>query len=559
MTETRAPWLPMLIIVMAQILMIFNVSTLQVSIEGIASSLNASATTIGTAIVTYALVVAGFIMLGASVSRMFGSRQVFRMAVLLFGAGMAIMAFSFTTPMMIFAQMVAGAAAAALVPTLVVLVADNYKGRQQEQALGWLGGAPAIGIVLAFLIAGGLATWLGWRVMFALLVVYAAGVYKLSDKLNPVESRASVDIDRVGVGLAALSILLISVGANNLTSWGALLARPTAPFSIVDLSPAPVMILAGIFLGQGFISWSRRRVTAGQRPLVSLEVIDTPKERSALFSIFIISMLASAITFLIPLYIQVVQGGTSFETAIAVIPFSIASFIAAVLVVRLYSRVGPSRIARDSFLLVALGIGLLAVVIRNDWSNSMVMLSMAIAGLGEGALATLLFNVLVSSSPKSLAGDVGSARGAVNNLATAVGTALAATLVVSVLSVSIHADLVHNANIPLELKSEINLDDVSFVSNDQLRDTLARTSATPEQVDEAMRVNTDSRLLALKVTFFAFAGLALLAFFPAGSLPSYVRGEVPATENLPADEPLDLHGDEPRHHPHPDESGISHA
>lgn len=555
--ETRAPWQPMLIIVMAQILMIFNISSLQVSIEGIASSLNASATAIGTAIVTYALVVAAFIMLGASISRMFGARNVFRTAVLVFGGGMAVMAFSFTVPMMIFAQILAGGAAAALVPTLVVLVADNYKGRQQEQALGWLGGAPAIGIVLAFLIAGGLATWFGWRVMFALLVAFAAGVYKLSDKLHPAENRQAVNIDRVGVALAALSILFISVGANNLTAWGALLARPTAPFNIVDLSPAPVLILAGIFLGQGFISWSRRRVSAGKPPIVSLEVVDTPKERSALFSIFIVSMLASAVTFLIPLYIQVVQGGTSFATALAVIPFSIASFVAAVLVVQLYSRMSPSRIARDSFLLVALGIGLLAVVIRNDWSNSMVMLSMAIAGLGEGALAALLFNVLVSSSPKSLAGDVGSARGAVNNLATAVGTALAATLVISVLSMSIHTDLVHNATIPAELKSEVNLDNVAFISNDQLRETLAQTSASPSDVEEAVRINTDSRLLALKVTFFAFAGLALLAFFPAGSLPSYVRGEVPAEDELTAGAPFDAHAGEP--HPHPDESGVSHA
>ncbi len=32
-------------------------------------------------------------------------------------------------------------------PTLVVLVADNYQGHQQAKALGWLGGAPAMGII----------------------------------------------------------------------------------------------------------------------------------------------------------------------------------------------------------------------------------------------------------------------------------------------------------------------------------------------------------------------------------------------------------------------------
>jgi predicted MFS family arabinose efflux permease len=173
--EPRAPWLPLVIIAMAQILLIFNVSTLQVSIEGIVSSFNAPATAVGTAIVTYSLVVAGFIMLGAKLGQSFGSRRVFRAMVMLFGVAMALMMLSRGIVTMIFAQVIAGAAAAALVPTLVVLVADNYRGDQQKKALGWLAGALPLGIVMAFLIAGGLSTWLGWRYTFGFLVLLSGG------------------------------------------------------------------------------------------------------------------------------------------------------------------------------------------------------------------------------------------------------------------------------------------------------------------------------------------------------------------------------------------------
>ncbi len=65
------------------------------------------------------------------------------------------------------------------------------------------------------------------------------------------------------------------------------------------------------------------------------------------------------------------------------------------------------------------------------------ILSLIIVGLGEGALLTLVFNVLVSASPKELAGDVGALRGTTNNLATGLGTALAAVISVSVLSLII--------------------------------------------------------------------------------------------------------------------------
>jgi hypothetical protein len=51
----QASWLPMVIIAMAQILMIFNISSLQVSIEGIVASFSTLASTMGTAIVTHSV------------------------------------------------------------------------------------------------------------------------------------------------------------------------------------------------------------------------------------------------------------------------------------------------------------------------------------------------------------------------------------------------------------------------------------------------------------------------------------------------------------------------
>jgi hypothetical protein len=134
--------------------------------------------------------------------------------------------------------------------------------------------------------------------------------------------------------------------------------------------------------------------------------------------------------------------------------------------------------------------------------------------------------VLVTASPKRLAGDVGSIRGTTNNMAAGVGTALASALLVGVLGTSLHRELVHNPVIPIQLKREINLDNVPFISNAQLRAVLAQTSATREQVNEAERINIDARIIALKVSFFTLAGLALLAFFPAGALPELVRGEL---------------------------------
>ncbi len=45
---------------------------------------------------------------------------------------------------------------------------------------------------------------------------------------------------------------------------------------------------------------------------------------------------------------------------------------------------------------------------------------------------------------------------------------------------------------------------------------------------EAVRINTESRLRALKIGFLVLSGLALLALIPCGWLPDYRPGEIPS-------------------------------
>ena len=58
-----------------------------------------------------------------------------------------------------------------IVPSLVALIANNYRGRQQATALGALGSARAGAGVAAFLIGGMLGTFIGWRPVFGILIV----------------------------------------------------------------------------------------------------------------------------------------------------------------------------------------------------------------------------------------------------------------------------------------------------------------------------------------------------------------------------------------------------
>ncbi len=519
-------WLYMAIIVLAQMQMAFNVNAIPVSIGPIVEELHVPSTGVGTALVVYSLFVAAFVMLGAKIGKAFGERLVFQVTVLLHGAAMAVMAFSQDAGMMNLAQALAGLAAAALVPTLVVLIAANYSGQQKAQALGILAATPALSGALAFFVAGFLGTFLSWRYSFGILTFLSIGVFLLSFRLKPIPRQKGIKIDGVGVALSAIAVILISFGFNNLNNWGIVLANDNAPFSLVGLSPAMLFVVFGLMLFQAFFAWSHQRAELGQPPLLSLEVLDSPQERMTIVALLIIGALGPAVNFLIPLFIQIVQGRTTMQTALAVVPYTLAIAGSAIFIVRLYDRLTPRRIAMVAFTLVATGLIILSFVVGNNWGTAMVIFGLLLVGLGEGSLLTLLFNVMMTSSGKELAGDVGALRGVANNLSTALGTAFAGVVAVGLLSMFVTSAVSQSA-LPLSLTRQVNLDNVNFVSNDHLHEVMAQTTATPEQIDQAVNINETARLRALRASFLILSAFALLAIFPSLGLPDYTTGEEP--------------------------------
>src|SRR5688572_22223630 len=470
--ETQDSWVPMIAITLGQAIMSFNVASLPVALGGMVKSFAVPPTTVATGIVAYSMLVAGFVMLGAKLAQRFGALQVFRFAVVLFCASQILMTFSPTATLMIVAQALCGAAGAVIVPSLVALIAENYTGRQQATAVGALGSARAAAGVLAFIIGGVLGTFIGWRPAFGILIGVSVVVFFLSFRLKSDRGRPDVQIDVAGVVLAAAAIILISFGFNNLNRWGLALATPNAPFNLLGLSPAPIMIVLGIVLGQAFLMWSHRRQAAGKTPLLALEVIDSPQERAAVYALFAVVALEAALNFSVPLYIQIVQGRSPLATAIAMMPFNLTVFFTAMLIVRFYDRLTPRQIGRYGFMLCTVALLWLAFVVRNDWSAVPVLIGLVLFGIGQGSLVTLLFNVLVTASPKQLAGDVGSLRGTTQNLAAAVGTAVAGALLVGLLSTIVLGSIAASPKLTPELQAQVDLDSINFISNDRLQSVM---------------------------------------------------------------------------------------
>ncbi|MGG7105064.1 MFS transporter [Rhodococcus sp. 24CO] len=511
----------------AQILMSFNVAALPVSLGGMVEDFGVAPTVASTTIVVYGLAVAALVMVGAKLGQRIGWVVIFRVVVATFACSALMMILAPSIGWAIAGQAVAGASAAIIVPSLVALIAENYRGAQQATAIGSLGSARAVSGLSAFFVGGALGTLVGWRPVFGIVLVLAVLVFALSFTLRSDRGHAGIKIDLIAAALIGAGVVLLTLGFNNLNGWGVFFASPDAPFDLLGLSPAPIFILVGVMLGQAFFTWTRRRIREGKVPLVDLSVLGSSRERAAVYAMLIVVALEAALNFTVPLYIQIVQGRTPFDTALAMMPFNLTVFVTATLVVRFYKRYSPRTIGVFSFTLTTVALVWLAYVVTNNWETIPTIAGLIVFGIGQGALVTLVFNVLVTSAPKELAGDVGSIRGTTQNLASAVGTALAGALLVTILSFSVGQAVVSNVDLPESLVAQVDLDNVNFVSNDQIRELLDTTDATAEQIDTAIAVNEDARLNTLKLGLLILAAISATAIIPATRLPNYRPHEIP--------------------------------
>src|SRR5690349_22679915 len=93
-SPAQAPWLPLIVIVLAQLQMAINILALPVSLGPLSEDLGAPATAAATALLLYSLFVAAFVMPGAQTGKVFGERLVLQVSLVVHGFAMVLMAIS---------------------------------------------------------------------------------------------------------------------------------------------------------------------------------------------------------------------------------------------------------------------------------------------------------------------------------------------------------------------------------------------------------------------------------------------------------------------------------
>ncbi len=364
----------------SQFMVILDLTIVNVALPSVQSSLNFSPVDLQWVIDAYAIVFAGFLMLGGRASDHFGQRRTFVFALVLFAATSLAGGASVDYQMLIVARGFQGLSGALMAATsLAIITASFPPGPARHRAIGLWGAMNGLGGAAGTLFGGVITQELGWR--WVLLVNPPIGIAAAAVAARVVsEHRRGKDAARFdlagALSLTAGSLVLVyGIVDTGVDGWAS--ARSLVPM-LVGLG---LLALFGVIEAR-FASAPLVPLRQLARPVVVANVI-VLLFSAALFPMWYVSSL----------YLQQVLGLSPIATGFCFLPMALVIMASASRAGKLVNRFGVRAVMGSGLLMMAAGMLLFARIGASGSALGYVVLPgvLTASGIGLSIVPSTIF------------------------------------------------------------------------------------------------------------------------------------------------------------------------
>lgn len=511
-------WLPIIVLGLAQFVMVIDGTVMNVSITAVVTDLGTTVSSMQLAIATFTLTMAALMLAGAGIGARIGRRRAFVIGSIVYAIGSLTTALASGFGMLFIGwSIVEGIGAAMVIPAIAALAAINYSGRDRAIAYALLGGIAGAAAAAGPLIGGWVTASFSWRWVFAVeTIMIVIAILPLSGKIKDLPVvKAQGRFDFAGVVLSALSMGVVVLALVSASTWG-FIKPMNPPFEVFGFSPTIPIVIIGLLIGWGFVSWERRLAATDREPLVGTDLFGITTLRAGLASQMILYFIIAGSFFVLPLYLQTVLNLDALESGIRMLPLSIALFLMALAGSRLATRYSPRTLIRIGIITACVGLLLLIGAITPEASGGLFAIAMAVIGLGVGLAISQIGNVNLSSADESRSNEVGGLQGTAQNLGSSLGVALAGTAVFIGLAATFTTSVSQNPDISSALQDGIadaTASGVQVVTVEQAQELLEAQGVPADEADVVVDEYAASKLQALR------AGLGIVLIIGLVGLP----------------------------------------
>jgi EmrB/QacA subfamily drug resistance transporter len=336
-------WLALAVIAIAQLMIVLDVSVVNIALPDAGNDLGISAANIQWVVTAYTLAFGGLLLLGGRIADFIGRKRTFLIGLAGFAGASALGGIAVNQEMLFGARALQGAFAALLAPAALSLLAVTFTdAKERARAFAVFGAISGGGAAIGLILGGVLTEYASWRWTLGINVPIAIVTAGFAVALIT-ESRATGDrrYDVPGVLLSTLGLVSLVYGFSKAAEEG---VGWSDPLTLTLLAAAAVLLVS-------FVLWERR----ASHPLLPLRVV-LDRNRGGSYLVFLlVGAGIFAIFLFLTFYFQQTLGYTPLESGFAFLPFSGGIIVGAGIVSQLLPRVGPRPLIIAGLAMAVLG------------------------------------------------------------------------------------------------------------------------------------------------------------------------------------------------------------
>jgi EmrB/QacA subfamily drug resistance transporter len=402
------------ILLLAQLMVIIDISAVQVALPDLAKDLQIPGGDIGWAITSYSLFFGSLLLLGGRAADLLGRRRLFFAGLTVFTLASLASAVAGSAGVLFAARAGQGVGAAMLSPAALSIITSVFEGRNRARALGAWGAVGGAGAAVGVLVGGVLTELVDWRAIFYINLPVAVVLFVAALRVVPADSHRpswrGLDVRGALVATASLAAIVYAISQAATAGWS---SAQTLGLGLGGLAGLAV-----------FAAMEARATT----PLLRIQRLAD----RAVGGGFLLMLVGSGVLFgtflLSSLYLQNVLGMGPLVTGLAFLPIAVTAGLGAHLGSQLASRMGVRVTMAGAFAVTAAAMLLLSAIKDDGSYFTDVLPGFLVAGLGLG---TILASVAISVLSGARADETGMLSG-LNTTGHEIGGTFGIALLVTV-------------------------------------------------------------------------------------------------------------------------------
>jgi EmrB/QacA subfamily drug resistance transporter len=392
---------------------ILSSTVVNVAVPSLQATFRAGITDVQWILTAYLLGLSAVIPISGYVSDRFGTKRVYLVTLVFFTIASGLCGLAWNLQSEIAFRVIQGLAGGMVMPVGMTIIMRMAAPEERGRLMSILGVPLMLAPALGPTVGGWLIQVFDWRWVFwvnlpAGILALVLGYFFLEAGRMPWVDRK---VDWVGLFLATPGVALVIYGltqasGNGWTSWQALL-----PLS------------SGVLLVAGFVSWELRQ----EHPLLDIRVFrDAGFSASMVVGVIMASALFGAV-FLIPVFMQEVQGKDTLQAGLLLAPQGLAAAAAMTISGPLSDRIGARPIVFAGILALVLST-LLLVGVTPATDNTTWILVTSARGLGMGFAMMPNFAAAYVTLPSAAIARATAVSNTLQRVSSSFGIALLATI-----------------------------------------------------------------------------------------------------------------------------------